>query len=91
MVEEGYSSNPYHSSIHAADVLRMMNVVLTRGGVLAALEAVATRPSQDGSFKASIQVSRKSVCVCVCITVKLKHGCMGPVPANMEMRGEARR
>ena len=29
-VEEGYSSNPYHSSTHAADVLRTLHVVLTQ-------------------------------------------------------------
>ena len=38
-IEQGYPSNPYHSRVHAADVLRMYHVVLTRGGVLPALMA----------------------------------------------------
>ena len=38
-VEQGYPNNPYHSRVHAADVLRMFHVVLTRGGVLSALMA----------------------------------------------------
>ena len=40
-VEQGYPNNPYHSRVHAADVLRMFHVVLTRGGVLSALMASA--------------------------------------------------
>ena len=38
-IEQGYPNNPYHSRVHAADVLRMFHVVLTRGGVLSALMA----------------------------------------------------
>ncbi|GAX78429.1 hypothetical protein CEUSTIGMA_g5870.t1 [Chlamydomonas eustigma] len=38
-VEEGYPNNPYHCRIHAADVLRSLHVVLTKGGVLSALAA----------------------------------------------------
>ena len=29
-IEDGYQDNPYHSRIHAADVVRTLHVVLTR-------------------------------------------------------------
>mmetsp|Transcript_8480 Transcript_8480/g.25667 ORF Transcript_8480/g.25667 Transcript_8480/m.25667 type:complete len:957 (-) Transcript_8480:212-3082(-) len=32
-IEEGYLDNPYHSRVHAADVLRSVYVILTRGQV----------------------------------------------------------
>lgn len=36
-IEEGYPDNPYHSRIHAADVLRNLYCILTRGGLLKAI------------------------------------------------------
>ena len=33
-IEDGYPSNPYHCRTHAADVLRMMHLLLGRGGVM---------------------------------------------------------
>jgi hypothetical protein len=36
-LEDNYSNNPYHNRIHAADVLRTLHVILTRGGVGEAL------------------------------------------------------
>ena len=32
-VEDGYKGQHYHCSIHAADVLRTLHVVATKGGV----------------------------------------------------------
>ena len=49
-VEEGYASNPYHCSTHAADVLRTLHAVLTQGGVLTALTAAAAASSQEVSY-----------------------------------------
>ena len=40
-IEQGYPSNPYHSRVHAADVLRMYHTLLTRGGVLPTIVASA--------------------------------------------------
>lgn len=40
-IEQGYPQNPYHNASHAADVLRNLHVILTRGGALAALSASA--------------------------------------------------
>ena len=36
-IEDGYPDNPYHSRIHAADVLRTFHAVLHQGGVLEAV------------------------------------------------------
>ena len=36
-LEEEYGDNPYHSSTHAADVLRSLHVILHRGGLLRAV------------------------------------------------------
>lgn len=36
-IEEGYLQDIYHSRAHAADVLRSLHVLLTRGGVLEAV------------------------------------------------------
>eukprot|EP00798_Chlamydomonas_sp_ICE-L_P009451 gene9451-32432_t len=36
-IEEGYLDNPYHSKVHAADVLRTKHAILTRGGVMKVL------------------------------------------------------
>ena len=49
-VEEGYASNPYHCSTHAADVLRTLHAVLTQGGVLTALTAAAAVSGQEVGF-----------------------------------------
>ncbi|KAG1666487.1 hypothetical protein FOA52_004869 [Chlamydomonas sp. UWO 241] len=35
-LEQGYSPNPYHNRIHAADVLRSMHVLLCGGGIMQA-------------------------------------------------------
>ena len=40
-IEQGYPCNPYHSRVHAADVLRSYHTLLTRGGVLPAIVASA--------------------------------------------------
>ena len=32
-LEDNYSYNPYHNRMHAADVLRTLHVIMTRGGV----------------------------------------------------------
>lgn len=37
-LEDNYSENPYHNRIHAADVLRTLHVINTRGGVGEALD-----------------------------------------------------
>ncbi|GAX76185.1 hypothetical protein CEUSTIGMA_g3629.t1 [Chlamydomonas eustigma] len=36
-IEDGYRENPYHSRVHAADVLRNLHVIITRGGLLSIL------------------------------------------------------
>lgn len=36
LVEDGYPQNPYHNRIHAADVLRSLHVLLSRGGLIEA-------------------------------------------------------
>ncbi|KAL6751781.1 3'5'-cyclic nucleotide phosphodiesterase [Haematococcus lacustris] len=41
-VEAGYRPNPYHNKVHAADVLQTLHVVLTKGGVLAAIPSPLT-------------------------------------------------
>ncbi len=43
-IEDGYAENPYHSRVHAADVLRTLHVLLHRGGVL---EAVSNNGQQQ--------------------------------------------
>ena len=40
-IEEGYPQNPYHCRTHAADVLRLLHVVLNRGGVVQAVAGAA--------------------------------------------------
>ncbi len=36
-VEDRYNHNPYHNRIHAADVLRTLHVIMTRGGIRQAM------------------------------------------------------
>ncbi|KAL6759494.1 hypothetical protein V8C86DRAFT_2573451 [Haematococcus lacustris] len=38
-IEAGYRQNPYHNRMHAADVLRTLHVIMTRGGILRAMGA----------------------------------------------------
>ncbi|KAJ9514368.1 hypothetical protein QJQ45_012283 [Haematococcus lacustris] len=38
-IEAGYRQNPYHNRMHAADVLRTLHVIMTRGGILKAMGA----------------------------------------------------
>ena len=33
-LEVGYLDNPYHSRVHAADVLRTMHITITQGGLI---------------------------------------------------------
>ncbi|GAX73385.1 hypothetical protein CEUSTIGMA_g838.t1 [Chlamydomonas eustigma] len=50
-IEDGYKDNPYHCRIHAADVLRNLYVILTRGGVL---DKVSGNDPVDVTFLAAI-------------------------------------
>ena len=40
-IEEGYPNNPYHCRTHAVDVLRLLHVLLNRGGVVRAVAGAA--------------------------------------------------
>jgi len=46
-IEDGYLDNPYHNRTHAADVLRTLNAIATRGGVLSAISRQQPPPSED--------------------------------------------
>eukprot|EP00195_Chlamydomonas_chlamydogama_P005551 CAMPEP_0202896684 /NCGR_PEP_ID=MMETSP1392-20130828/5636_1 /ASSEMBLY_ACC=CAM_ASM_000868 /TAXON_ID=225041 /ORGANISM="Chlamydomonas chlamydogama, Strain SAG 11-48b" /LENGTH=2072 /DNA_ID=CAMNT_0049582125 /DNA_START=504 /DNA_END=6722 /DNA_ORIENTATION=+ len=44
-IEDGYANHPYHNRTHAADVLRTMHIIMTRGGLLDACVAAHAPPA----------------------------------------------
>ena len=49
-IEEGYKEGIYHCRAHAADVLRNMHVLLTRGGVLSTLSSSSAAEQSSGQL-----------------------------------------
>lgn len=52
-VPQGYPANPYHNRVHAADVLRNLHVIVTRGGVLKQLGAARAPAPEAADLLAS--------------------------------------
>jgi len=85
-IEDGYNSerdNPYHNRTHACDVLRTLHIIMTRGGVKAALHKAQDIGLIAAYLAAVIHVrqcwrvcARASfwcvrMCACACILVRM--------------------
>lgn len=72
-VEDRYMDNPYHNRMHAADVLRTLHVIMTRGGVRQAMHAAHDIALLSAYVAAVVHdFEHKGTCDLVCWFVRLR-------------------